>query len=366
MYENCPEVQIPIFVDELPANGSNDKRMKYLIGFILVLALGAAKAQNILHDQVTHFSLEDERGEIDFIVANTELRDPKPIFLWCQGSLPIPLYVTIKEFGPYLIGGGLNNFDYKKLTVDYYVVVISMPHTPVEVPDHQLSNSFCYVPDPDAVPKFSQDYLEDDYLEVYVDRAAKVWGFLKEQKWVEGEQLIVGGHSQGAKVATKFAIDHPEVSALGLFSPNPFGRVDEMIRTEKVKALTGNKSNEEADEEIRKWYRFMESAHDPDSVRAHPNLKSWASFSEPIYDDLLALEIPIFMIWGDQDRSSDLCDLMPVFFLQEGKDNLTWHRKVGLEHNFFSRHEDGRTNYEDPHWPEIMETFAVWAKGKFR
>ena len=72
------------------------------------------------------------------------------------------------------------------------------------------------------------------------------------------------------------------------------------------------------------------------------------------------LKDPANDINSAEDKNADLCDLVPLYFIQHGKTNLTMKRYLRLEHNFFELTKSGKTNYEKPHWPEVMNTFLMW------
>ena len=66
------------------------------------------------------------------------------------------------------------------------------------------------------------------------------------------------------------------------------------------------------------------------------------------------------MVYGTEDRSADLCDMVPLFFIEKDQNNLTLKRYIGLEHNFFEVSENGRANHEKGHWEEVMQGFVKW------
>jgi pimeloyl-ACP methyl ester carboxylesterase len=259
-----------------------------------------------------------------------------------------------------MFGGGINNFGYQKIVENYHLVVISMPHTPVVAKKEQVNDRFQYVPDKLTGDTYFQPFIKADYLDNYVYRAQAVLSFLKKQQWVQPARLVVSGHSQGAKVAAKVALANKDVTHLGLFSPNPFGRVDEFIRRARLDAQLGRISWEEADSIMNHYYDFFETAHQTDSLRSNPSLKAWNSFSETFFDDWLELDIPIYLAYGTEDRAADLCDVVPLFFIKAGKNNLTLRRYLRLGHNFFGVDEKGRTNYDIAHWSEVMHAFLKW------
>ncbi len=343
-----------------PISGKTNKKIIFLLLFAATSCLGQ-KAQ-VIEKVATKFSIEQKNDTIDFIVVDTLLGEQKPVFLWCQGSLPMPLFGETKDYKIIFFGGGIANFNYKAIAKKYHLVVISMPKTPVLAKKEHLNGSFQYVPNLQMPHEFSNDYIKADYLENYVDRAQQVLGFLKKQPWVDSGKLVVAGHSQGSKVAAKIAVDNKGVTHLGLFAANPFGRIDQFIRESRLDAQLGKTTWEHADSLMQEQYEFYKQVHSPDAIRENPSLISWKSFSESFLDDWLSLDIPIYLTYGTEDRTADLCDLVPLFFTEKNNTNLTMKRHLRLEHNFFEVLENGQRDYNKSHWPKVMEAFINWIK----
>jgi len=329
---------------------------------MLWINFGFSQKGTIIESKVTLFSLEQEKDTINFIVVDTVLNQKKPVFLWCQGSLPIPLFCEIENYGYYFIGGGVSSFDYEKISKVYNLVIISMPKTPVLVKKEHLNTGYQYIPNSDNPNEFLTEYVEADYLENYVKRASIVLDFLKKKNWVNNDKLVVSGHSQGTKIATKIALQNNDVTHLGLFAANPFGRIDQYVREARLNAQLGKISWDKADSLMKKNYEFYQRINNEDSVKANPSLKAWKTFTETYYDDWLTLDIPIYLAYGTEDRTSDLCDIVPLFFIEKNKNNLTLKRYIGLEHNFFEVSENGKTNHEKGHWKDVMQEFVNWIK----
>lgn len=316
----------------------------------------------IIENKAIHFFIEQAKDTIDFIVVDTILNQNKPIFLWCQGSLPVPLFCEIENRGYYFFGGGISNFDYHKIVKDFHLVVISMPKTPVLAKKENLNSSLQYIPNSDKPNQFLTEYVEADYLDNYVLRAKTVLSFLKEQKWVSNEKLVIAGHSQGTKIAAKIAVNDKNVTHLGLFAANPFGRIDQFVRQARLDAQLGNITWDKADSLMNGLYKSYKQVDNIDYQKKYPGWKAGKTFSETFYDDWLTLNIPIYLSYGTEDITSDLCDLIPLFFIEKGKDNLTLKRHIGLDHNFFEVDEKGIANYNKGHWKEVMQQFTSWIK----
>ncbi|PIF61411.1 hypothetical protein [Flavobacterium sp. 11] len=330
------------------------------IVLLFLVQISFGQSLNIINNQAIQFSLKQKKDTIDFILIDTKLDEIKPIFLFCQGSLPLPLFVKPEKEKMWMIGGGITNFDLKEIKKNYHLIVISMPKTPVIVNEKNLNKSYCYIPNPKEPNEFDKDYVKSDYLENYENRAEIVLKFLRKQNWVDNSKLIVAGHSQGSKVATLIALNNKQVTNLGLFGANPFGRIDQNIRDYRKSAESKQITWEEADERIEQTYKMFKDSYDERVLIENPNLLAWKSFSRPLINDWLKIKIPTYLAYGTNDIASDLCDLVPLFYIQNSKTNLTYKRYLNLEHNFFEVKENGRANYEKEHWKEVMNEFIKW------
>lgn len=334
-------------------------KLKFSLLFIILSQFFISQQGKIINNQSTVFEISDKNDKIEFMVVDTELKDKKPVFLWCQGSLPYPLYVNSKEEGIWMIGGGITNFNIGNIVKNYHLVVIAMPETPLIADEKDINESYWYFGNSKNKNQPTTEFQKADYLENYVNRAQKVLKFLNKQKWVDRSKLIVAGSSQGSKVATKIAAVNKNVSKLGLFSANPFGRIDQMIRDNRKQAEQNRISWEEAEKGIEKEYQTFRDAYNPEKVAKNPNLIAWKSFSIPLLDDWLNFNKPIYLAYGTHDIASDLNDMVPLYFIRENKNNLTLKRYLNLEHNFFEV-ENGRPNHDKPHWEMVMDDFVEW------
>lgn len=337
--------------------------MKGIIPTLLLLHLyfvSAAQDMGVINGEARHFRIKTNGDTIDFIKLDTSLTTVKPVLLFLQGSLPLPLFFTADAGKIYMIGGGITNFDYKEIQRDYHLIVVSMPKTPVLVDEKNLNASYCYVPDSSHADQFDPAYVQADYLDNYVRRTNRVIRFLKQQPWVARSKFVLAGHSQGTKVAAKVALQNKNITHVGLFAANPFGRADQFIRQFRKQAEKGERSWEDAEAQMDSYYQYFRLVHNPDSLRAHPEYLAWKTFSEVFYDDWLKLDAPLYLAYGTADITADLCDLVPLFFIQEGKNNLTLKRYPRLDHNFFEVNAEGRPDYEKGHWREVMRAFLDW------
>lgn len=308
-----------------------------------------------------HFQLNENKDTIDFILVNDKIDTIKPVLIFCQGSTPIPLviqYVQGDKFIPIL-----STFNYHELAQKYHVIIISMPKTPFEVQIQRLNKLYMYVLDTTNFDSLSSEYLSNNYLENYVSRAKKVINYLYKQKWVNRKKIIIAGHSQGAKVALETAVNNKKIYKLGFFSGNPFGRTDQYIRLERYLSIIGKKTPAQSQAMIDYYYEVWKDVtknpKNPEIKYGDPNI-TWMSFDKPLLNDFLKVKIPVYVAYGTEDFRSVMCDLLPVYFISAGKENLTLKPYIGLEHNFMELDKNRNPVSDKMHWQEVMDNFIKW------
>jgi Prolyl oligopeptidase family. len=258
--------------------------MKFILFICLLFTPQTIFGQNtrVINNESTLYELENPNGKINFLVIDPAPKSKKPLFLFCQGSLPMPLYFNYKKDGLSLFGGGLTNFNYKDITKSYHLVVISMPETPVIVDESQLNDSYWYYGDSKDKNIPSIAYQKADYLDNYVDRAIAVLDYLSGQPWVDKSQLVVFGHSQGGHVAAKLANRYKKISKLGLSGTNLFGRIDQDIRQAKRDVQKGKITWPQAEQKIERTYAFYKDANDPEKLKTIPIYVPGSHFHNPL------------------------------------------------------------------------------------
>ncbi len=298
-------------------------------------------------------SVKFGKDNIDFITTEKELSS-KPVILFLQGSLPIPLVFDLGNYKHVNIP-----FERKAFS-DYEVVVISMPNTPVEVGKSNLSPQYCYVTDTAQIHSFDEDYLKNNVLDVYVKRANKIIKELKKSD--KKREIHVIGHSQGAKVAAVVASKNKQISTVSLLGFNAFGRMDEMIRRERISLKSGRLSPEDYRSKLYSYYGMWQEVVDHPDDHSNGN-NSMASFSIDYTPYLVKVKCPMFIGYGTEDIIAENCDLLPLKLIEAGKMNFYFSPFVGWDHNFFEV-ENGKVDYKkDPHWTDVIMTIVDWTKG---
>lgn len=307
---------------------------------------------------VLAFSIEGEKDTIEFIKVGKDTTKVRPTIIFLQGSLPIPLIFDLTTYQHINLP-----FDYRSIIEQYNLIVISMPNTPLVVGLDHLNQQYCYVPDTAKPNIFSQAYLKGNFLQNYVDRTQLVIKHLKDEAWVQNDELILIGHSQGAKIATVLASENERVSNVALLGFNAFGRYDELIRKERNKLESKGISGEEYKTNLRKHYeKWMKINEKPDDFQL--GHRAWTSFSIDYLPYLLEIEVPIFVGYGTKDPIAANCDLIPIHFIQNGKTNLSLKPYVGLEHNFFEVSDGGIDRKNGAHFTEVIQDVLSWSEAE--
>jgi dienelactone hydrolase len=324
---------------------------------ILVLLLGWSKVRSqttVGNIDALAFNIQDKNESIDFIKLDKNLGKAKPTVIFCQGSLPIPLVVKTADNKFFLPAA---NFDYRKLSSKYNIIVVSMPHIPVVAEESNLNSQFAFITDKANPRSFPEAYMAADYLDNYTERGNRVVDFLLKQKWVQRDSIYIVGHSQGARVAAKIAAQNGHIAALGFFSGDPLGRATQSIRKIRLMQRTGQLSDAQAQSQIdgiyKKWEQF-------NKAETNSNTNSLISFSEPIVDELVNTKIPIYIAYGTEDLTAEFCDLLPIEFIRNKKFNYKLVAYPGLEHNFMEMDSNGKPDPGKFHWEEVFQGFINW------
>lgn len=311
--------------------------------------------------QARHFLLMNHKDSIEFILVNGNIDTVKPVIIFCQGSTPIPLIIRYPEGDKFI--PSLNNFDYQKLSKEFHVIVISMPNTPFEVDIQKLDDNFMYVIDKKKIQDVSPSYLENNYFENYTRRAKKVIEFISKQKWAKKERISIIGHSQGSKIAIKSSVGNKKIYKVAFLGGNPFGVIDQYIRNYRRQADHKEITMKESQDGIEDIYRVWKKVNEkPNSIERNfgDADRTWTSFNQPLLEDFLKLDQQVYVGYGTEDVKAILCDLLPIFFIQKHKDNLTIKPYLGLEHNFYELNANRKLDYEKPHWNDVISDLVKW------
>jgi len=274
----------------------------------------------------------------------------KPLFFFCQGSLPKPL-IKYDGKGVY----GVFPFNPDSLTIKYHLVIVSKPNIPLIMDVKALSKSFDYI---DSTGHYPKQYSDRNLLDYYVNRNIKIIKFLQKQNWVFSKQLVLAGHSEGSTVAAKMASISHLVTNLIYASGNPMGRIMSIIQQDRANE-TDSVKRAEADFDY--WQSVIKNKTIMDGTHGDTN-KATYEFSNPPIEYLKKLKIPVLVCYGTKDWCAPFNDFMRVDFIRKGKTNFQFNPYIGTDHNYFPLLSDGKPNYEIFNWDKVAADWLTWLK----
>jgi hypothetical protein len=295
------------------------------------------------------------RGDtIDILIKSKkgEEQKPKPLFLFCQGSLPIPLIIKYDESGKQ----GIYNvfvFNTDSLSNYYHLAIINKPGVPLIADQKSLKTDLTYT---DSTGKFPQKYIERNLLDYYVDRDIAVINFLQKQSWISKNKLVVAGHSEGSTIAAKLALVYPKVTHLIYSGGNPMGRIMSVIEHNRSDETDTTKY---AEGEINFWKQIVADPNNMDASQGD-TYKATYGFSIPPIQYLEKLKIPVLICYGTKDWSVSFNDYLRVEMIRQKKKNFTFKEYIGTEHNYFPLKPNGEINYDIFNWDKVANDWLHW------
>ena len=332
---------------------------KTLYFIILILVLSNAvygQHEKITEKWKTESIYDKSLGEINYHVYKNKINDRKPLIIYLQGSTNFPLYY-INPDGRYSSSITLN---VDSMSNNYHIILISKPNTP-------LVDSIKIAPSGRKQYPMKEGYSEKYSLDWRANSADKVINDALKKMKIDTSTIIVWGHSEGSQVAPAIAIKNKKVTHVISMMGNSLNHLYDFILNERVSALNGEKSNEEAQAIIDSLYIEFEKIYkDPKSTTKEwfgETYYKWSSFTlnSPI-ENMLMLDIPILYVAGGEDRHSILnMDYAKLEFLRKGKSNLTYKVYPNCDHFFMETKTDesGKKEWID-HLDEVNGFALKW------
>jgi hypothetical protein len=305
----------------------------------------------------THLTYNYKGDKVDILVKSKkgEENNRKPLFFWCQGSLPQPL-IKIDENGAY----GVFPFNPDSLSIKYHLVVVGKPYIPLIYETKNLSNNFMYLDS--TTGKFTKEYSERNLLDYYVNRNIEIIKYLRKQNWVSNEELVVAGHSEGSTIAAKMAYKSSIITSLIYSGGNPMGRIMSMILQNRA-VESDTDSTRYTNQEFEYWQYVVNNKFSMDYSQGDTP-KATYGFSDPPIEYIEKLKIPILISYGTKDYCSPFNDYMHIDFIRKGKLNVQFLTYIGTEHNYFPLTYDNRPNYDIFNWDRVANDWLKWLNDK--
>ena len=321
--------------------------------FLILLLTVSCGAQNIptKMEIVEHYgfeqkSIEVNNEEIVFYTFKKDKQAKTKLIVYLQGSDPSPQFsYRIKDDNIQKLCW--LNGEFKSISEEYLYVVIE------KIGFEKAINE-------DDIPK-PKIYQEKNSLENRVSRANSVINHLTANNLFE--KVIVYGHSEGAPVGAKLATVNNKITHLGFWAGNALPDYYDFILENRIEFHKGSISDSTAQSRIDKnIIGFKEIVKDSLNTddSGYTNLRWW-SYSEPPINNLLKLDIPIYVQVASLDKSAPIESsyLIPLEFARLKKSNLTYKVCVSCDHGFALTNKDGKVERK---WNQIFDSFIDWTE----
>ena len=292
-----------------------------------------------------HLTFKYNKTTVDVLIQSKKGEEniQKPLFFWCQGSMPQPI-LKYDETGLY----GTFPFEVTDFLNEFHVVIIGKPGVPVISDVKDLKSNYQYLIENDSVPK---TYSDNNYLDYYVGRNNFVINKLLKEKWISKNKLVVAGHSEGSTIAAKLATKNNKVTHLIYSGGNPYGRILSMLQEEVYKRKNYD---------LIEYWKFVVENKNNLEYNGGDTFKATYDFSQPSAIYLKKLKIPILITYGTKDWNAPYNDLLQIESIQSGLKNLEFKPYFDVEHNFFPVNEKREPNYEIYNWENVGKDWKNW------
>lgn len=333
--------------------------IRFLLSTLIILLPKLIFAQKINLETLgfRHLITTYKGDKVDILLKSKKGEElkRKPIFLFCQGSLPQPLFKTDGD-------NSFSVFPFKtdSLEIDYHIVIISKPFIPVEAEVKTLGTNFIY--EDLKTGKVPTAYSDRNLLDYYVERNLRVINFLDKLPYVSQSALVVAGHSEGSTIASKLAMKSKKVTHLIYASGNPFGRIMTIIGESRA-AETDTDSTRYGETVFNHWQEIINDKGNMDATHGD-TYKTTYDFSVPPIQYLEQLKIPVLICYGTKDMGAPFNDYCRTDFLRKKKKNFTFKAYIGLNHNFFPLTANGQPDYDKFGWDKVADEWRKWIKNR--
>ncbi len=293
-----------------------------------------------------------EKDTIWFYVHRRESSKPTNLVLYLQGSSPDPLF-TIENDNDKFTSYRWFPGDYKSLNDTYcYAVISKTGIPPISYGD---------------ITDYSK-YHQNNSLQNRVHQADLVIKYIDKQLVKNLDKVIVYGHSEGAPVAAKLGTINKQITHLGFWAgnalPDYFDFLIENSKANWTKHISDSVAFKNVNEMMASFQKIAENKEDTDANgKSDYSSKRWWSYAEPPINNLLKIDIPIFVQVAGKDESAPIEStyLIPLEFTRLGKKNLRYEICMECDHGFVIEKENNAT--EDK-WESIFREFMNWTDSK--
>jgi len=320
-------------------------------------------------DEFQHKSIIVKNDTIRYhIYSKGKVEDKSKILVFFHGSGPKSLFQkgTIIDTLKITVDGELKN-EIKKSTWFGTTVPINLEKIPDDYIFVVISKKGVPFLDVDKTHKAGDLYFANEGLNYRVWQGDKVINDITKKWLKKPEKIVILGHSEGSDVVAKLGHINKRVTHIGYLAGGANTQYYEFAVMLQKSVQKGEMSQEEAIQELDSLFLEIKNIQkDPNNTEKQwwgNTYRRWAQFTEPPIDNLLKINIPLFIAVGAKDESvpfeSSL--LIPIEFIRHKKNNLTFKMYPHYDHSFAIQ---PKNENEDWSWEfmNVFEEFMIWVE----
>ncbi len=325
--------------------------MKKILVITFCINFGLTYSQCNTIKGFKHYSIETKNDTINYhVYSKGKITSKKNILLFIHGSNSKPFYSFFKKDGKKYRGSTMP-FDLQMIPEDYAFVIVS-----------KKGVVFCH--DKDEEYQIPDSYYSGLSLQYRANQIHNVINDITKRLLTKPNKIVVVGHSEGSDVVAKLGTINNKITHIGFWSGGGNSQWYDFPLFVRKDVLSGKITEEEGiqkiDSLLSKYKDIMKNKDDLKKTwYGHP-YKRWYHFSESPIENLIQIDIPLYVAMGSKDTSVPIEStyLILVEFIRKGKENLTFKVYPNLNHSF---QKVGKNTFER-HWDNVFTDFLIWLK----
>ncbi|OCA70804.1 hypothetical protein BBI01_12755 [Chryseobacterium artocarpi] len=327
--------------------------MKKLLFGVLLFIFQWSFSQNLpSYENFKHYSILKKNDTINYYVYSPEkISNTTGILLFIHGSGAFPMFNITKENKSVSVVSTIP-FDLEKLPKDYVFIVVSKKCVPFATINQEYHPSKCFYENE------SLDYRVWQYDNVINDLNKKI----KTPK-----NTVAIGHSEGSDVVAKLGTVNKNLTHIGFWSGSGNSQYNDFALMIRKEVSEGKIDENLAAKKLDSLYEKLSD------IEAHPNdihkfwqgntYKRWHQFSEPAVENLLKINVPIFVVIGTKDQAVPIESSLVIRseFIRKHKNNLTFRIYPDYDHGFETVPKDPNEEPQDK-WMDVFKEFMNWVE----
>lgn len=326
--------------------------MKIWIFIFLLICSFLGNSQCDKYSTYEHYKVIEKKDTINYhIYAPGGINSKENLLVFIHGSNSKPFYEFFEKDGKKYRGSTVP-FDLSSIPENYAFVIVS-----------KKGIDFCYDKEVEFEPP--KEYYQNLSLSFRANQYDKVINHISNKHGTKLKKIVVIGHSEGSDVVAKLGTINKKITHIGFWSGSGNSQLYDFPLFIRKEVLQEKLTEEEGIEEINSLFeKYSDIMNNPNATDkswyGHP-YKRWANFSEPPIENLLKIDIPLYVAMGAKDNSVPVEStyLIPVEFIRKGKKNLTFKVYPKLDHSFNEKSKEGKVIRR---WNEVFTEFMSWVR----